>query len=262
MEKLLSAKGIYKKFSINIRRGIINHWLNMFQTESRLKLNPSEFWAIQDISLDLNRGEVVGIIGPNGSGKTTLMRILSGIYQMDAGTVEIHGSVATIFALKAGMHPHFTGRENAYIKASMYGLSRKEIDKRMDFIIDFSELESSIDSPIGMYSSGMRARLAFAVGMAVKPDIFIIDEGLAVGDHSFREKSFEYLRTQKQHMGVLFVSNSPGKITAVSDRCMILKSGKIIHESHDVQAAMRYYTQDIAPITKMPQLNINDKHDS
>jgi len=244
-ETLIKVRGLRKKFSRELLRGMINNMLSWGPGNKQEQLRNGEFWALEDVDFDLYRGEILGVIGPNGSGKTTLMRILSNIYESDGGDIEVNGSIATIFALRAGLHPHFTGRENIYLKAAMYGLSKKEIDARLDFIIDFSELKNSLDTPLGMYSSGMRARLAFAVGMSVNPDILIIDEALAVGDIAFRHKCFDYLIGLKQKMGLIFVSNSMEKIETFADRVMVMHNGRKVYESGDVRAAMDFYAHDI-----------------
>ena len=146
------------------------------------------FWALNNINLTIERGKTVGLIGHNGSGKSTLLKLITKIIYPTEGEIITHGRVSSLLELGAGFHPDFTGRENIYINASIFGLSKKEIDKRLDSIIRFSELEDFIDSPIRTYSSGMYTRLAFSVAVHVDPDILLIDEILAVGDINFQKK--------------------------------------------------------------------------
>ena len=210
-----------------------------------MKLRKKEFWAISDVNFDLHEGEILGVVGANGSGKTTMMRMISDIYPRDVG--EIYGldkqKVTAIFALRAGMQALFTGRENIYIKGSMFGMSKEEIDSKMNFIESFSELEERLDGPFGNYSSGMRARLAYAIAAATEPNVFIIDEALAVGDSVFKAKCFDHLKdyVKQPNKAVLFVSNNIRKVLKVATRVLIMDKGKIIYNSTDVTEALNFY---------------------
>ncbi|UUZ83048.1 ABC transporter ATP-binding protein [Paenibacillus sp. P26] len=147
-----------------------------------------EKWVLQDVSITIPKGKMVGLIGRNGSGKSTLLKILTKILMPDKGYVEINGRVSSLLELGAGFHMDFTGRENIYMNASIFGLSRKEIDKKLEEIIEFSELSNYIDNPVRTYSSGMYMRLAFSIAIHVDPDVLLIDEILAVGDSAFQKK--------------------------------------------------------------------------
>ncbi|MCB9288832.1 MAG: ABC transporter ATP-binding protein [Lewinellaceae bacterium] len=247
---LLSARNLHNKFSrdikYNLYYGIQDLLADAFGLKAdNMRLRKKEFWTLSNINFDLFAGEILGIVGANGSGKTTLMRLLSNIYPLDAGA--IYGrpgqKVTAVFALGVGMQSLFTGRENIYIKGSMYGMSRVGINAKMAFIEDFSELDGQIDRPFGNYSSGMRARLAYAIAIATQPDIFIIDEALAVGDSVFKAKCFDHLKdyVRQPHKAVLFVSNNIRKVLKLATRAMVMKSGHIIYESTDIKEALNHY---------------------
>lgn len=243
---VLSVQGVSKKFCKNLKRGLWYGMQDSMRATMGLKLTSEllrkdEFWAIRDISITLRKGEILGILGKNGSGKTTLMRAISGIYPFEKGRIEIHGKVSSLFAVTAGMNPLFSGRENIRLRAAMFGMSKAEIDQKMDSIIAFSELEEYIDSPLGLYSSGMRARLGYSVAVATEPDIFIIDEGLAVGDVAFRAKCFEHLHTISARCAVIFISHNIMQIAKVANRAMIMDRGRILFEDCDVPTVIDQY---------------------
>jgi len=247
---MLSVRNLHKKFSRDIKYNLY-YGLQDLVADSigrrvdYMRLRKKEFWALTDISFDLFEGEILGIVGANGSGKTTLMRLMASIYYLEAG--EVYGKpdqkVTAVFALGIGMQSLFTGRENIYIKGSMYGMNRQEIDAKMAFIEEFSELADQLDRPLGNYSSGMRARLAFAIALATEPDIFIIDEALAVGDSVFKAKCFDYLKEYVKRPGksILFVSNNIRKVLKVASRVIVMKKGQIIYQSTDIKAALTHY---------------------
>ena len=247
---LLSVRNLYKKFSRDIRYNLYYGAQDLLgdtfglKTEY-LKKKKKEFWTLADINFDLFAGEILGIVGANGSGKTTLMRLIADIYHLEAGTIygRPEQKITAVFALAAGMQPLFTGRENIYIKGSMYGMGKTEIDAKMAFIKDFSELGGELDRPFGNYSSGMRARLAYAIAIATEPDIFIIDEALAVGDSVFKAKCFDHLKeyVRQPDKAVLFVSNNIRKVLKVATQVLVMKKGRIIYESTDVKAALNHY---------------------
>ncbi|MCL4125857.1 UNVERIFIED_CONTAM: hypothetical protein GTU68_021102 [Idotea baltica] len=193
-------------------------------------------------------GQILGMVGTNGSGKTTLMRVISGIYPLEYGTIQADDPlrITPIFALRSGMRPLFTGRENIYIKGAMYGLSQAELDDKLKFIADFSGLEEYLDTPFGNYSSGMKTRLAFSIAIATEPNIFIIDEALAVGDEVFKAKCFRYLQNYvtKPRRAVLFISNSIDKVYKVANRLIVLKKGTIIHDTTDVKMGLKFYIEN------------------
>ncbi|MBR9919599.1 MAG: ABC transporter ATP-binding protein [Bacteroidetes bacterium] len=246
---LLSLEGVYKKFSTDIRSNMVYGIRDLISTpKNYMHLRKREFWALDDINLKLYEGEIAGVVGANGSGKTTLMRIISGIYPANGGKILMAGDkkVTAVFALRAGMQQLFTGRENVYIKGSMYGMSKEEIDAQMTFIEEFSELGDKLDRPFGNYSSGMRARLAYSIALATDPDIFIIDEALAVGDSVFKAKCFDNLKdfVKRPGKGVLFVSNNIKKVMKIATRIMVMDFGKMILQTDDIQEGLLYYVRN------------------
>lgn len=181
-------------------------------------LRPGEFWAVNNVSFQLHRGECLGLIGHNGAGKTTLLKMLNGLIKPDRGRIEMNGRIGALIALGAGFNPILTGRENIYINGSVLGLSKKEIDEKIDEIIDFAEIGEFIDMPVQNYSSGMTVRLGFAVATALDPDVLILDEVLAVGDAAFRAKCYNRIGQLQQKAAVIFVSHSMDQVAQVCTR--------------------------------------------
>lgn len=187
----------------------------------------TEFPALHDISLDIHRGETVGIIGRNGCGKSTLLQVICGTLQPTAGTVEVTGRIAALLELGAGFNGEFTGRENVYMNGAILGFSREEMDARFDQIADFAGIGEFIERPVKTYSSGMFVRLAFAVATAVEPDILVVDEALAVGDEAFQRKCFARIEAIKERGGtILFVSHGAQTIVQLCDRAILLDGGE------------------------------------
>src|SRR4051812_35549452 len=166
----------------------------MFHRRQPVEKGAGELWALRDISVDIEEGHTVGLLGHNGSGKSTLLKCTGGILKPTAGEIRIRGRVASLLELGAGFHPDLTGRENVYLNASILGLSRRDIDERFDDIVGFAELERFIDQQVKHYSSGMYMRLGFAVATNVDPDVLLIDEVLAVGDESFQRKCYDRIK--------------------------------------------------------------------
>ena len=186
-----------------------------------------EFWALKDVSIEVNRGETLGIIGSNGSGKTTLLQLICGTLRPTTGSVSVEGRVAALLELGAGFNPEFTGRENVYMNAAVMGLSRNEIDRRYEDIAKFADIGQFIEQPVKFYSSGMYLRLAFATAVHVSPDILIIDEALAVGDARFQQKCLARIREFCRHGTVLFVTHSSDVLTELCARALWIENGRV-----------------------------------
>ena len=201
-----------------------------------------KFTALSGIDLEIQQGEVIGIIGRNGSGKSTLLRVISGIYPPDEGTVLAAGDISLLAGLGTGFSAHQTGRENALLYGSILGHNEEEMLAKLDEIIEFSELGSFIDEPLRTYSAGMKARLGLAVASAIKPNILLIDEVLGVGDPNFREKSKKkILDMVKGASTVVIVSHSFGLMTDICDRVVLLDHGKIVTQGDPQDSITAYY---------------------
>ena len=201
-----------------------------------------EFWALRDVSFEIGRGEVVGIIGRNGAGKSTLLKILSRITEPTSGSIEIEGRVASLLEVGTGFHPELTGRENIYLNGAILGMARREIKAKFDEIVAFAEVEKFLDTPVRFYSSGMYVRLAFAVAAHLEPEILIVDEVLAVGDAQFQKKCLGKMQdiSTKEGRTVLFVSHQMGVIASLCKKCVVLDKGRTSFIG-DVQSAIQSY---------------------
>lgn len=187
------------------------------------------FWALEDVSFDVKQGEAIGIIGRNGAGKSTLLKVLSRITKPTKGRVELYGRVASLLEVGTGFHPELTGRDNIYLNGAILGMSRREIDRKFDEIVDFSGVEKFLDTPVKHYSSGMYVRLAFAVAAHLEPEILVVDEVLAVGDAEFQKKCLGKM-SEVAHQGrtVLFVSHNIGAINTLCSKVVLLSKGNIL----------------------------------
>lgn len=193
------------------------------------KLNFTEFWALRDINFTVNQGERLGILGFNGAGKSTLLKTVAGVLKPTKGSVEVHGVIAPLLELGAGFDMNYSGKENVFLYGATMGYSRKYIESKYDEIVKFSELEKFIDVPLKNYSSGMKARLGFAIATAVEPEVLILDEVLSVGDARFRKKSEDKVKSMfEKGVTVLFVSHSTEQVRRLCDKAIILKKGQII----------------------------------
>ena len=210
--------------------------------------------ALNDVSIDVHYGTVLGIIGSNGAGKSSLMRVISGIVPPTQGRVEVYGSVSTLLALGVGFNPSMTGRDNVYLGGLAAGMSREEIDANFDAIADFSELGEAIDAPMRTYSSGMYARLGFSVAVTVKPDILIVDEALSTGDARFKEKSLEKLKELRgDNRALILVSHALGTIREVCNDVAWLHKGKLIQRGKPNDVVDAY--QDFLAVGKSAVVN-------
>ncbi len=186
------------------------------------------FWALQDVSFNVAKGETVSIIGPNGAGKSTILKIIAGIMKPNKGKVKVNGRVSALIEVGAGFHPDLTGRENIYLNGTIMGMSRKEINEKFDSIVDFAGFSKFLDTPVKRYSSGMYLRLGFAVAAHIEPDVLLIDEVLAVGDISFQAKCLEKIKALKDsNTTIIFVSHNLGAVNKLCNRTILLSNGNI-----------------------------------
>jgi homopolymeric O-antigen transport system ATP-binding protein len=206
-------------------------------------LRPDEFWAVKDVSFELRRGECLGLIGRNGAGKTTLLKMLNGLIKPDQGRITVRGQVGALIALGAGFNPILTGRENIYVNGSVLGLTKKEIDDKIEEIIDLAEVRDFIDTPVQSYSSGMQVRLGFSVATALEPDVLLLDEVLAVGDAFFRAKCFARIGHILSRCAVIFVSHNEAQVARICNRALLLKSGAPVFWGEPTEALRLYRNQ-------------------
>jgi lipopolysaccharide transport system ATP-binding protein len=213
-------------------RNIPRAALQMLRRQTASGDEIEEFWALKDVSFDVNQGEVIGIIGRNGAGKSTLLKILSRITEPTEGRVVLRGRVGSLLEVGTGFHPELTGRENIFLNGAILGMSRREIAKKFDEIVAFSEVERFLDTPVKRYSSGMYVRLAFAVAAHLEPDVLIVDEVLAVGDAEFQKKCLGKMDEVSRREGrtVLFVSHNLSAIAEMTDRVLLLEAGSVAIE--------------------------------
>ena len=205
------------------------------------KLHFNEFWALQNVSFTVNKGERLGVLGFNGAGKSSLLKTISGVIKPTKGTVKTSGVIAPLLELGAGFDMNYSGRENIYLYGATMGYSRKFINSKYDEIVAFSELGDFIDVPVKNYSSGMRARLGFAIATAVEPQILILDEVLSVGDAKFRKKSEAKVRSMfDKGITVLFVSHNTKQVLSLCDKAIILDHGKIIAQGDAEEVCALY----------------------
>jgi len=205
------------------------------------ELHFQEFWALRNVTFNVYRGERLGIVGLNGAGKSTLLKVVSGVLKASEGEVKVKGRIAPLLELGAGFDPEYTGRENIYLYGAVLGFSKKFLDSKYDEIVEFSELAKFIDVPLKNYSSGMKARLGFAIATIVEPDVLILDEVLSVGDAKFRKKSMnKIIGMFDKGVTVLFVSHSIDQVLAICDRAILLDKGQLIAEGTAEEIAQMY----------------------
>lgn len=230
-EVLVKAENVSKKFCRRLRKTL---WYGLKDMAAEAvggsrthdDLRPDEFWAVKDVSFEVRRGECLGLIGHNGAGKTTLLKMLNGLIKPDHGSITMKGRVGALIALGAGFNPILTGRENIFVNASVLGMSRNDVESRLDEIIEFSGIGDFIDSPVQNYSSGMSVRLGFSVAaILLEPDVLFLDEVLAVGDIAFTIKCLNAVRRMTHHSAVVLVSHSMQMISAFTTRVMVMDHG-------------------------------------
>ncbi|HEX9601394.1 MAG TPA: ABC transporter ATP-binding protein, partial [Mariniflexile sp.] len=244
-EVLVKVEGLSKKFCKDLKTslwyGVKDLISNIRGNKNERLLRDKEFWAVKDINFELHRGECLGLIGHNGAGKSTLLKILNGLINPDAGKVTIKGRVGALIELGAGFNPILSGRENIYNNGAVLGFTKKEIDAKVEEIIDFAEIREFIDMPVQNYSSGMKVRLGFAVAAQMEPDVLIIDEVLAVGDLGFRMKCFKTIDTILPHTAIIFVSHSMPIVSRVCTQIILMELGKSKYQGDDIAKAIDLY---------------------
>lgn len=229
-----------------LRDTLSNSILGLKKRFRHQKQNPSnakkeEFWALKDVSFEINQGDRVGIIGRNGAGKSTLLKILSRITEPTSGSISIKGRVASLLEVGTGFHPELTGRENIFLNGAILGMSKAEIKRKFDEIVGFAEVEKFLDTPVKRYSSGMYVRLAFAVAAHLEPEILIVDEVLAVGDAQFQKKCLGKMQdVASEGRTVIFVSHQMAAVSNLCSSCIVLKAGELVSCAHTEQAIQDY----------------------
>lgn len=261
---ILKAENISKQYRLGlVGTGTLSHDLNRWWHKIRGKENPylkigdtndrstkgkSDYvWALQDISFEVKRGEVLGIIGKNGAGKSTLLKILSKVTAPTTGSIKCGGRIASLLEVGTGFNPELTGRENIFLNGAILGMTKKEIASKLDEIIEFSGCERYIDTPTKRYSSGMTVRLAFAVAAFLEPEILVIDEVLAVGDAEFQKKAIGKMQDISREGGrtVLFVSHNMAAVKSLCTRGIVLENGRVVFDG-SVDASIDYYTENFS----------------
>jgi len=249
----IRVKNIAKKYRVPVGnhrhdtlRDQISHTIKSFiHNDKKYRQENESFWALKDISFEVKQGEILGIIGKNGAGKSTLLKILSRITQPTLGYAEIYGRVGSLLEVGTGFHPELTGRENIYLNGAIIGMTKEDIRRKFDAIVDFAEIESFIDMPVKRYSSGMYVRLAFSVSAHLLPEILVIDEVLAVGDLKFQRKCMQYTEElRKKNATILFVSHNMFSIKALCTRVILLSGGKVHFDGSPGDAIATYEGDD------------------
>ena len=224
MSESIVVDHVSKRFTMRYHRTIKQMSIAMLRGQDL----SDTFLAVDDVSFTVQQGESIGLMGLNGSGKSTLLKLINGVMRPDSGKVLTRGRIAGLIATGAGFHPQLTGRENVYLNAAILGMSEKETKARFDDIVEFADIGKFLDTPVGHYSSGMFARLGFAVAVHTESDIFLVDEVLAVGDRPFKKKCMARMEEIKKEGRTLFyVSHAPGSVRKMCDRVLVLEKGKL-----------------------------------
>lgn len=252
----IRVKGLSKRYTIGAQKSdSLRHSLgDLFRKKKTLK---KEFWALRDVNFEIQKGDVVGIVGKNGAGKSTLLKILSQITKPTEGSIEINGRIASLLEVGTGFHPELTGRENIYLNGTILGMTRKEVAAKFDEIVEFSGVEKFIDTPVKHYSSGMYVRLAFAVAAHLEPEILVVDEVLAVGDSEFQKKCLGKMQdVAGAGRTVLFVSHNMGAIANLCNKGIVLKNGELTFAGNINDAIDTYLKQD----TQVTGFQLDEEH--
>jgi len=256
---VLRVENLHKKFCRTLKHsmfyGIIDSVRSMLGVDYATdRLRKHEFWALGDVCFELRKGETLGIIGANGSGKSTLLRLITGIYPPDNGRIAFKGRIGALIAVGAGFHPHMTGRENIYLNGTILGMTRREINDRLEEIIDFADIGDFLEAPVSTYSSGMRVRLGFAIAVHCEPDILLIDEVLSVGDLAFRNKSMRKMKEFREKANALvFISHNLDQIRVLCDRVIIMDHGRILFDGPSSEGLITY--ENMSKDTRVAAIN-------
>jgi ABC-type polysaccharide/polyol phosphate transport system ATPase subunit len=238
----IAVRGVYKKFRRGEQFNSLRDLVAAHILRRRRPLTKAEFWAVQDVSFAVAPGEAFGIIGPNGAGKSTLLKLLAGIMRPTLGEIDVRGRVSALIELGAGFHGDLTGRENIYLNASILGMSRSETRRKFDEIVAFAGIDEFLDTPVKRYSSGMHARLGFAIAAHVDPRVLLVDEVLSVGDRVFRAKCLDKMQAfRRQDVAVVFVSHDLGTVSRFCDRAIVIVRGKQAFQGRASEAVGHYY---------------------
>ena len=235
MQPVIRFANVSKRYNLGLTRAslpsVISGWAKqVVKRGDDSSADKKYHWALRDVSFELARGQSLALVGPNGAGKSTILKLLAKITNPTSGNVEINGQLSALIELGAGFHPDLTGRENIFLNGAILGLSYQDIQKRYDEIVAFSEIEEFIDTPVKRYSSGMTVRLGFAVASCIEPDILLVDEVLAVGDASFRQKCIDRIKTLLHNgTSLIFVSHDMGLVRAVCERALYIEHGQLQH---------------------------------
>lgn len=243
-DKAIEVTSLSKRFSKNTRssRVQLKQILKecFFTEKENTELSKNEFWALKDLSFDINKNENIAILGHNGAGKSTLLKMLNGIYVPDEGEIKIQGSMASVLELSTGFDNELNGLENIYLKCSLLGIPKEEAQLLVKDIIHFSELEEFMETPLSHYSSGMKARLGFSIVVHIQPDILILDEVFAVGDKNFRLKSEKAIHGLSQKTTTIIVSHSMDIVMKMADRVIILNKGRLLFDGAVEEGITKY----------------------
>lgn len=243
---MIRVEHVSMKFNLGIEKNysMKEAFIAMFDRKRRQK--PTEFWALDDLTFNVKKGEVVGLIGSNGAGKSTLLKVVSGVMKPTKGKVEVRGIISPMIELGAGFDPELTARENIYLNGAILGYSKEFLEEKFDDIVKFSELEEFLDVPVKNFSSGMTAKLAFSIATVVNPEILIVDEILSVGDIKFQEKSKgKMLEMIKGGTTVLYVSHSLESIKDLCDKVIWIEHGKLIKMGNAKEICDEYYKKQM-----------------
>ena len=247
MDAVIVAEQVSKRFDIHHNRAYALKTRMLGLIYQRYRPRVEDFWALRDVSLTVGRGEAVGLVGRNGSGKSTLLKLIAGIHRPTSGRVLVRrgAKIGTMIELGVGFHPELSGRENVYLNASVYGLSRADVDRIYDAVVDYSEIAQFIDEPIKNYSSGMVMRLAFAVAAHLDPEVLLLDEIFAVGDAAFQAKCRQtMMHFIDQGRTLVFVSHSAASVQEICTRACVLSGGRKVFDGDVAEALALYHSME------------------